>query len=109
MPTPPITTPPAQPGCAPSRAVNYSAAWGGDEYRREVSGEVRQTRVFGENLVMRRHISTALGSNRICIEDVVTNGGFTPPPQMILYHVNIGFPLLNERSRLKFNVRGTKP
>ena len=93
----------------PARAVNYSAAWVGDEYRLEVSGEVRQTRVFGENLVMRRHISTALGSNRICIEDVVTNEGFTPHPHMILYHVNIGFPLLNERSRLKFNVRGTKP
>jgi len=91
----------------PARAVNYSAAWVGDEYRLEVSGEVRQTRVFGENLVMRRRISTALGSNRIRVEDVVTNEGFSSHRHMILYHVNTGFPLLSEKAHLKFDVRAT--
>jgi hypothetical protein len=28
---------------------------------------------------------------------------------MILYHVNIGFPLLSENSRLKFDVSATAP
>ena len=93
----------------PARSVNYSAAWVGDEYRLEVSGEVRQTRVFGENLVMRRRISTALGSNRIRVEDVVTNEGFSPQRHMILYHVNAGFPLLSEKARLKFDVSATIP
>lgn len=93
----------------PGRAVNYSAAWIENEYRLEVSGEVRQTRVFGENLVMRRRISTALGSNRIRIEDVVANEGFTSYPHMILYHVNLGFPLLSEKACLKFDVLETKP
>jgi hypothetical protein len=93
----------------PARAVNYSAGWAGDEYRLEVSGEVRQTRVFGENLVMRRKISTTLGSNRIRVEDTVTNEGYSPHPHMILYHVNAGFPLLSEQARLKFDVRGTRP
>lgn len=93
----------------PARMVNYSAAWVGDEYRLEVSGEVRQTRVFGENLVMRRRISTALGSNRIRVEDVVTNEGFSPQRHMILYHVNTGFPLLSEKARLNFAVRTTTP
>jgi len=93
----------------PGRAVNYSCTWVEDEYWLEVSGEVRQTRLFGENLVMRRRISSALGSNRIRVEDVVTNEGFTPHPHMILYHVNLGFPLLSEEARLKFDVRGTTP
>jgi len=93
----------------PARAVNYSTAWVGDEYRLEVSGEVRQTSVFGENLVLRRHISTALGSNRIRVEDVVTNEGFNSQKHMILYHVNTGFPLLSEKARLKFDVRATSP
>jgi len=93
----------------PGRAVNYSCTWVEDEYWLEVSGEVRQTRLFGENLVMRRRISSALGSNRIRVEDVVTNEGFTPHPHMILYHVNLGFPLLSEKARLKFDVRGTTP
>ncbi len=93
----------------PAREVNYSAAWIEGEYRLEVSGEVRQARVFGENLVMRRRISTALGSNRIRIEDVVTNEGFSPQRHMILYHVNLGFPVLSENAHLKFDVRATSP
>jgi len=93
----------------PAREVNYSGTWVGDEYRLEVCGEVRQTRVFGENLVMRRRISTAMGSNRIRVEDVVTNEGFSSNRHMILYHVNSGFPLLSEKARLKFEVLDTMP
>ena len=93
----------------PGRAVNYSTTWVEDEYRMEVSREVRQTRVFGENLVLRRHISTALGSNRIRIEDVVTNDDFTSHPHMILYHVNAGFPILSEKACLKLDVSETTP
>ena len=93
----------------PARAVNTSAAWVGDEYRLEVSGQVRQASVFGENLVLRRRISTALGSNRIRVEDVVTNEGFNSQRHMILYHVNTGFPLLSEKARLKFEVLSTLP
>jgi hypothetical protein len=93
----------------PARAVNYSTAWEGDQYRLEISGEVRQTSVFGENLVMHRRITTAMGSNRIRIEDVVTNEGFNTQRHMILYHVNSGFPFLSEKARLKFNVRNTTP
>jgi hypothetical protein len=93
----------------PARMVNDSAAWIGDEYRLEVSGEIRQTSIFGENLVLRRRISTTLGSNRIRIDDVVTNEGFTAHPHMILYHVNLGFPLLSEQACLKLDVRETRP
>ena len=93
----------------PARMVSYSAAWAEEEYCLEVSGEVRQTRVFGENLVMRRRISTTLGSNRIRVKDTVTNEGFSPRRHMILYHVNAGFPLLSEKARLKFDVRATLP
>lgn len=93
----------------PARYVSHRTAWKGDEYELEVTGEVRQTRVFGENLVLRRRISTRLGSNRIRIEDVVTNEGFAPHPHMILYHFNLGFPLLNEDAQLHVEVEETVP
>jgi hypothetical protein len=93
----------------PARLVNHSAAWVEDEYRLEISAEVRQARIFGENLVMRRRISTSMGSNRIRIDDVVVNEGFNKQRHMILYHVNVGFPLLSETSRLKFDVSATIP
>lgn len=57
----------------PARYVNSHAGWKNDRYELEISGEVRQTRLFGENLVLRRRILTELGSNKIRLEDVVTN------------------------------------
>jgi hypothetical protein len=93
----------------PAREVSYHAGWVDGDYRLDVSGEVRQTKVFGENIVLRRRISTSLGSNKIRLEDTVTNEGFTPQPHMILYHINAGFPLLSEEARLKFEVSETLP
>jgi hypothetical protein len=93
----------------PARQVSYRTAWKGDEYELEVSGEVWQTRVFGENLVLRRRISTRLGANSIRIEDEVSNEGFAPHPHMILYHFNLGFPLLSEHARLQVEVEETVP
>jgi hypothetical protein len=94
-------------GNLPAKSVSYRAAWQGDEYELEVSGEVRQARLFGENLVLRRRISTRLGSSKIRIEDQVTNEGFSPTPHMILYHFNLGYPLLSPDSRLELDARQT--
>ena len=94
---------------SPAVQVNHHATWNGDQYELEISGEVRQARIFGENLVLRRRITTALGSNRIRIEDIVTNEGFEPAPHMILYHFNLGFPLVSEHTRLQLNADETLP
>jgi hypothetical protein len=94
-------------GNIPAKAVSYSAAWNGDEYELSISGEVRQTRVFGENIVLRRRIWTRMGSSQINIEDHVTNEGFSPQPHMILYHFNLGFPLLSESLRLVLEPKET--
>jgi hypothetical protein len=61
-----------------------------------IAGTVRQTRVFGENLVLRRTITSAVGSTSITIDDTVTNEGAKASPHMILYHVNVGWPLLDD-------------
>jgi len=93
----------------PAKSVSYHTSWVEDACELVITGEVRQTRVFGENLVLRRRISTLVGSNKICIEDTVTNEGFSPHPHMIMYHVNAGFPLLSENTRMKFAVEATAP
>ena len=93
----------------PAREVGYHAGWVDGTYQLELSGEVRQTRVFGENILLRRRISTCLGSNSIRLEDTVINEGFSPQAHMIMYHINTGFPLLNERAHLKFDVLETIP
>jgi hypothetical protein len=93
----------------PASQVNYRTYWASDDYRLEISAETRQAALFGENLVLRRQISTALGSNRIQINDIVTNEGFAPTPHMLLYHFNLGFPLVSEHTRLDLQAEETLP
>jgi hypothetical protein len=88
-------------GHLPTQALAAHADWMDDEYILEISGEVRQYRLFGENLLLRRRISTRLGSATIRIDDQVINAGFEPQPHMILYHLNFGFPLLSPGTRLE--------
>lgn len=57
---------------------------------------VKQSRVFGPNIELRRTISGQIGEPNIRIRDVVTNMGNTPVPHMILYHCNFGWPLVDE-------------
>ncbi|MFC6234482.1 aldose 1-epimerase family protein, partial [Leucobacter soli] len=66
-----------------------------------VEGVVRQTRVFGEHLVLRRRITSRIGSDGFRIEDTVTNESYRDQPHMILYHMNLGWPLLGERTRIE--------
>lgn len=94
-------------GNLPAQQIAHRAYWDGDEYMLEISGGVRQARLFGENLVLHRRIITQLGANTIHVEDTVTNEGFAPQPHMILYHCNLGFPLLGPDTTLNANIAET--
>lgn len=93
----------------PASRVSFGSEWHGDEYEIWASGEVRETRVFGENLVLRRHISARLGENRFFLDDVVTNEGFEPSPFMLLYHINAGFPVVDAESELISPTKSVTP
>lgn len=74
-----------------------------------IRGEVRQTTVFGENLVLLRTLRSAIGGTSFTLEDTVTNEGLTAAGHMVLYHVNLGWPLLNERAVLDVNSAKVTP
>jgi hypothetical protein len=93
----------------PAEQVAYRTYWSGDDYLLEISGEMRQARLFGENLVLRRRILSRLGSDIIEVHDTVTNEGFAPQPHMILYHCNLGFPLISPQSLLRIPASHTHP
>jgi len=84
----------------PAHQVSYGSDWDGDDVTIWVEGRVRQVKVSGENLLLHRRISTRLGANWLRIEDRISNDGFTATPLMVLYHFNIGFPLLDDGSEL---------
>lgn len=85
----------------PAEEVNSAAFWDGDRYVFEVSGRVRHSRVFGENLLLSRRIRMVRGENAIAVEDTVENQGFGTSPLMLLYHMNFGWPLVSEESVLE--------
>jgi Domain of unknown function (DUF4432) len=84
----------------PARLTGYGERWEGDECVLSAEGEVRQAAVFGENLVLRRRIEARLGESRLTIRDEVVNEGFDPVTHMLVYHVNLGWPVVDEGSQL---------
>ena len=93
----------------PAAHVNIDEAWLDDEYVLSVTGDVHQSAVFGENLVLRRRISTRLDQPRLWIEDTVENRGFSPAPLMFLQHFNLGFPLVDATAHLELPPHTTEP
>ncbi len=88
-----IRTTPAEHLCA-------TAQWEGDQYVLRASGQMREAELFGENLVLRRTIETVYGSKTVTLTDCIENEAFRPEPLMLLYHINIGYPLLDEGTEL---------
>lgn len=84
----------------PAAGVRFGEEWRGDECVVRVEGEVRQHLPYGENLVLSRRYEAALGGSSFTIRDVVRNDGYFTMPHQILYHFNIGFPIVDERSEL---------
>jgi hypothetical protein len=68
--------------------------------RTSITAVMKQSRVFGPNLELKRTISSTIGEPTIRVHDVVTNLGNTPSPHMILYHCNYGWPLVDEATEI---------
>ncbi|OCJ14456.1 DUF4432 domain-containing protein [Rhizobium sp. AC44/96] len=83
----------------PARLVGYGEEWIDDRCVLWCEGIVSQGAVFGENLELRRRIEVDVGSNEIVLKDRVANKGFYPTPHMYCYHINIGYPVLDDGAR----------
>lgn len=67
-----------------------------------LTGKMIQSSVFGPHLELRRTISATLGAPAIRVHDEVTNIGNRPAPHMLLYHLNFGWPLVDEGAKIKW-------
>ncbi|HUA31747.1 MAG TPA: aldose 1-epimerase family protein [Streptosporangiaceae bacterium] len=87
-------------GGLPARLAGYGERWDGDACVLWAEGEVLQSAVFGEHLVLRRRIEARVGESRFTICDEVENAGHTLTSHMLLYHCNAGFPVVDEGAEL---------
>ncbi len=70
---------------------------------------VRDAYLFGHKLVLTREYTCPIGGNEIVIRDKVKNIGDASAPYMILYHMNMGYPLLSENSVVTIDSKGITP
>jgi hypothetical protein len=84
----------------PAELLSFGERWVADECFIEASGRVTQAQAYGENLVLTRTYRATLGRSAFVMEDIVENRGFLPAEHMLLYHLNIGFPFVDEGAEL---------
>lgn len=73
----------------------------------KVAGNVRQSKVFGENYLLQRKIFCDVNSNVFYIDDTITNLSFQIQPLMILYHMNFGYPFLSKNLQLRIKAKAS--
>ncbi|BCL79014.1 DUF4432 domain-containing protein [Ktedonobacteria bacterium brp13] len=84
----------------PAELLRSETIQANDTYELIFQGRVRQASAIGENIILTRTIRTTMGTNRIGIVDEITNESFSPVDHMILYHFNLGFPLISKTCRI---------
>ena len=74
------------------------AYWEEDEREIRIHTTTKDEVIFGRKLTLRRTITVSKEENRFVIEDEIENTGDRTEPLEILYHMNMGYPLLDEDS-----------
>ncbi len=84
-----ISNTPAEDVCASTEWINGYPVL-------NISGKMREARLFGENLILERSITCKYADDKVYIKNTVENCGFKPEALMLLFHFNLGYPLLDE-------------
>ncbi len=66
-----------------------------------VEGTVVEATVLGAHLELRRRVRVPLGEGRIELRDDIVNRGARAVEPMVLYHVNLGWPLVDAGTSLR--------
>ena len=84
----------------PAENVSWGSVWDGDDCVLKLSADVRDSAFFGRNLLLHREITANVGEKRFFIHDTIENQGFDEEQIMLLYHMNLGYPVLDADTRL---------
>jgi hypothetical protein len=72
----------------------------------EVVGEIHISSLFGWNLTITRTIKTEVGSETFTLVDEMVNNAYAPANYSVLYHVNLGYPMLDEGAKIEMDGEG---
>jgi len=91
----------------PARLTGYGERWDDDRCYLCAECEIRQAAMYGENLILERRIEVEVGTDRVNFHDRVRNLGFYPTPHALLYHINLGWPVVDKETRLVAPIQST--
>ncbi|MBE6632018.1 MAG: DUF4432 family protein [Ruminococcaceae bacterium] len=74
-----------------------------------VTGETRFTALFGEGISLRRTVSVKAGEAKISLHDELFNDNFRDEQYAILYHINVGYPMLDAGCTIEGDIASTEP
>lgn len=74
-----------------------------------VEAILRDTALFGKNLVLHRRIYSAIGGECVTVEDTLTNESYRDEKYGLLYHINVGYPMLDDGATLLADVQKADP
>ena len=74
-----------------------------------VEAKIRDAALFGRKLLMTRVYTISKLENTITIEDTIKNFSDKETPCMILYHFNMGYPLLSENAKVTIPFNSVAP
>ena len=70
---------------------------------------IRDTALFGQNLVMKRRVFTEIASDSVSVEDTLFNEGYKAEEYCLLYHINVGYPMLDNGAKVVADVESCTP
>ena len=80
-----------------------------DNMKMSITGIMKESKIFGPSLELKRTISGMLGQSYLHIHDEITNRANTAAPHMLLYHFNFGWPVADEGAQILWNGKWTLP
>jgi len=86
--------------CLAAEEVSAARVDDGGRLEARISGKVRQAALFRENLSLARRITVPADAPAFIVEDEVKNEGRRDEPLMLLYHLNFGYPLVMQGTRV---------
>jgi hypothetical protein len=92
----------------PARDLAYGAGWEGERYVLHAAGTMIEAAGQGENFSMTRTLRAEMGRASFQLRDEVTNRSFSTVPYMFLYHINIGWPLLEAGAEICADIRAAE-
>ncbi len=93
----------------PAKDISVKKEWIGNDYVMSVEGHMDVAALFLNSIRVSRRIEARLGESRLFLRDTIENIGFAPSPFSMLYHCQVGWPILSAGSQLYIRHKDRRP